>query len=151
MNSKVRRPPTKFHPKLKGPMMVISNIGAQYKLLNLLSNKHEEHHVSKLREFFYDSDFVDPTEIAKQLKDVAEGDIIEYQVEAIRRHDGDWNKKSEMSFFVKWYGFSEERNTWVGWNELRYNETLHAYIRDIIPAKAASIIPKNLEQQRNRL
>jgi hypothetical protein len=135
-NSTTRRGPTKIHAPLRGPMKVVSNIGGSYTLKNLITNQDEVHHISKLREFVYDEALVDPHEVAKS-------DTLEYLVEKIVKHDGEWTKRSEMGFLVKWAGFSEERNTWVKWEDIKLNPTLHEYMRDQGPA-VAKLIPQNL-------
>ena len=54
------RPPTKFHPRLKGPYLV-ANIqgGDKYNTLRNLGNDElEDFHVTRLREFRYNDRFV---------------------------------------------------------------------------------------------
>ncbi len=46
-------PPTKFHSNLKGPMQVINVVGSRYTLLNLVTNKLEDFHITQLKQFNY--------------------------------------------------------------------------------------------------
>ena len=48
------RPPTKFHPRLKGPYRVANISGDKYSCQNLVTDELEDFHVTRLREFRYD-------------------------------------------------------------------------------------------------
>ena len=54
------RAPTKFHTPKRGPLKVLSYVGRQYKLLNLVTNKEETMDISRLSPFTYDSATLDP-------------------------------------------------------------------------------------------
>jgi hypothetical protein len=116
------RPPTKLHPIKKGPMKVINNIGAEYVLLNLVNNKEEHIHISRLSPFIYDLEIIDPRLIANK-------DYQEFDVECILNHSGSGTKSSTYEFLVQWTGYSEEFNRWLPWKELRNNPVLHDYLR----------------------
>jgi hypothetical protein len=79
-------PPTKLHMNLKGPMKVLSFCGAEYKLLNLITNETETCHVKFLRKFHYDPLHTDPTAIALRDRD-------ESVIKAIISHTGQKTKK----------------------------------------------------------
>jgi hypothetical protein len=117
-------PPTKFHTNLKGPYQVVSKTGAVYTVRNLVSNKLEDFHITLLREFLYDPQFVDPRKIAMC-------DEQFYEIERILTHKGQFNKKDTLYFKVKWLGYEDkEDDTWEPWKNLRNNAILHAYLRD---------------------
>jgi len=117
-------PPTKLHPVQKGPLRVVENIGPNYKLLNLVTNKIESHHATRLRKFTYDESNIDPRLIATRDSQVTD-------VEAIIKHNGDKNgKPSDLDFLVKWVGLDDSHNLWLPWKELSNNPLLHAYLRD---------------------
>jgi hypothetical protein len=63
MNAK---PPTKLHPRLKGPYLVANVVqGDKYSCQNLVTDELEDYHVTRLREFRYDErNYVDPRDIA---------------------------------------------------------------------------------------
>ena len=51
MNAK---PPTKLHPRLKGPYLVDNVQGDKYSCQNLVTDEIEDYHVTRLREVCYD-------------------------------------------------------------------------------------------------
>jgi hypothetical protein len=122
-------PPTKLHTNLKGPLKVITFTGAEYKLLNLVSNEIETHHVKYLHPFHYDPVQIDPTTIALKDRD-------ESVIKSILSHTGHKAKKKEMEFLVEWEDNSP--NLWLPWKELRNNSKLHQYL---IRNRMKSIIP----------
>jgi hypothetical protein len=66
-------PPNKLMPILKGPMRVMNKIGVRYTLLNLVNNKTEEVHITRLHRFEYDQNHTEPADIANgynQMEDV---------------------------------------------------------------------------------
>ena len=129
-------PPTKFHANLKGPYQVVSKRGAVYTVRNLISNKLEDFHITLLREFIYDPQFVDPRKIAMC-------DEQFYEIERILAHKGQFNKKDTLFFKVKWLGYDDkEDDTWEPWKNLRTNAKLHAYLRD---NKLTMHIPKEFK------
>jgi hypothetical protein len=83
-------PPTKLHTKLKGPLRVLSFIGAKYDLLNLVTNKTESHHVTNLRKFNYNPTLTDPHKVALT-------DNEESIVERILQHSGHKTKNRTWS------------------------------------------------------
>jgi hypothetical protein len=81
MNAK---PPTKLHPRFKGPYLVANVQGDKYSSCqNLVTDKIEDCHVTRLREFRYDERYVDPRDIVFRDRD-------EFYVEKIfLAHHGD--------------------------------------------------------------
>ena len=53
-------PPTRLHTNWKGPMRVIKGLNSRYTLLNLISGKEKDYHVSDMKPFVFDSAIVDP-------------------------------------------------------------------------------------------
>ena len=131
-------PPTKFHPKLRGPYEVASSNGDAYTLKNLVTGKLEnEVHISRLRAYVHDAMHSDPAKVAQT-------DDHEFDVEAILDHVGDPKRKSDMEFRVRWKGYGSEDDDWLPWKALRDNIYLHQYLRRVGLAK---LIPKGHEQQ----
>eukprot|EP01034_Spumella_vulgaris_P040455 gene40455-50037_t len=142
------RPPTKLHPRLKGPYLVANFQGDKYTLRNLVTEELEDFHVTRLREFRYDDRFVDP-------RDIALRDVEEYYVERILAHSGNPTKLKTLQFHVKWRGFDESYNTWEPWKNLRETEKLHRYLiskglHKLIPAKFRDKYPECADGRRIR-
>ena len=127
------RPPTKFHPRLKGPYLVVNVQGDKYSCRNLVTDELEDFHVTRLRAFRYDERFVDP-------RDISLRDVEEFYVEKILAHSGNPAQLKTLNFHVKWRGFDESANSWEPWKNLRETAVLHRYLIDkglhkLIPAK----------------
>ena len=132
MNAK---PPTKLHPRLKGPCLVAYVQGDKYSFQNLDTEEIEDYHVTRLREFRYDERYVDPRDITLRDRD-------EFFVEKIfLAHHGDVvGRLKTLAFHVKWRGFDESFNSWEVWKNLRETEIIHRYLilhglQKLIPAK----------------
>ncbi len=108
MNAK---PPTKLHPRLRGPYLVANVQGGKYSSQNLVTDEIEDYHVTRLREFCYDERYVDPRDIALRDRD-------EFYVEKILAHRGDMcqlvARLKTLAFHVIWRGFDESFNSWAG-------------------------------------
>jgi transposase InsO family protein len=126
------RPPTKLHSFWRGPLKIISSIGNEYQLLDMVNNTIEKHHVTSLKQFFF-SATTSPREIA--LTDEQQWDI-----ERIVGHHGDLQKKSTLEFLVKWTGLTEDFNRYLPWKELFYSTQLTDYLHEIGQQK---LLPKN--------
>jgi len=118
-------PPSKFQTYLRGPMKVLSRNVNTYTLENLVSHKSEQVHVTDIRPFHYDSNLVDPKEVAR--KDI----ISEHVVERILEHVGDVNKRSTLDFKVRWEGAPESEDLWLAYKELRDTDALHKYLLEL--------------------
>ena len=88
MNAK---PPT---TRLKGPYLVANEQVDKYSCQNLVTDKIEDYHVTRLREFRYDERYVDPRDIALRDRD-------EFYVEEILDHHGDVDRLKTLAFHVK--------------------------------------------------
>jgi hypothetical protein len=115
------RPPNKFDTNLKGPLKVIRSVGSKYTLLNLITNKLEEVHVTRLRPFYYDPAVTDPANVASK-------DYQEFKVAQILRHEGSPARYGQMDFLVRWEGYGPEDDLWLPWQSLRNNPVLHEYL-----------------------
>ena len=80
-------PPTRLHTNWKGPMknfcpmMVIKGLNSRYTLLDLITGKEKDYHVSNMKSFVFDSAIVDPLDIARR-------DQMEFFIEKISDHRG---------------------------------------------------------------
>ena len=59
-------PPTRLHTNWKGPMRVIKGLNFRYTLLDLITGKEKDYHVSDMKPFVFDSAIVDPLDIARR-------------------------------------------------------------------------------------
>ena len=69
------------------------------------------------------------------MRDIAIRDHHEYLVDSVLEHTGNPKRKSEMSFKVRWTGYSEEHDSWEPWKNIRLVDKLHEYLRDNDMAK----------------
>ena len=122
------RPPSKLHTQWRGPLRVLANTGPHYKLLDMVDNKVETHHVKHLKPYHVDAK-VNPEPVTV--------------VQSIICHIGDPKRKTGMDFLVRWEGYDDSHNLWLPWNSLRNNSVLHEYLqskglRSLIPNKFRS-------------
>ncbi len=122
---------------MKGPLRVVSHVGADYTLENLVDNRIHHVHVSKLRPFEYDQRFTDPRLIANKEQKA-------YDVEAILSHHGRKHDKQSLTFRVKWVGYDETECTYEPWANLRDNAILHRYL---IHIGWKNFVPKKYQSQ----
>ena len=114
-------PPTRLHTYWRGPMKVIEGRDSRYKLLNLITLKEKEFHVSDMKPFVFDAALTDPLDVARR-------DNMEYVIDKILEHGGNW------------LGYAQEHKSWEPYKALRDSEQLHAYLtehkfRFLIPQK----------------
>ena len=115
------RPPNKFNTQLKGPHRVLNSIGAQYEILNLVTNKVEHVHVSRLRPYLRTTQSPNPVTVAAK-------DNEEFLVESILAHTGNPKRYGQMDFLVRWVGYGPADDIYLPWKELRNNPVLHDYL-----------------------
>ena len=98
-------PPTRLHTFWGGPMKVIEDRDSRYKLLDLITLKEKEYHVSDMKPFLFDAAITDPLDVARR-------DNMEYFIDKILQHRGNLKKRTEIAFLVSWLGYAEEHNSW---------------------------------------
>jgi len=120
--------PNKLMMNLKGPLKVVSNVGANYELLDMVTGRPVKAHVSRLREFKYNSQLVKPIDIA--IKDSAGTQIVE-SVIGHRGFTGSGTQKlvSNLELNVRYTG--DLLPTWQPWKNFYNNEVAHAYMNRI--------------------
>ena len=117
----------------QGPMQVVNRVGSKYTVRNLITHKTDDVHVTRLKPFDYDETRTDPREEAMH-------DEREFEIDHVRAHRGDRNDKTNMTFLVRWTGFSESEDSWEPWENLRNTDALHQYLRD---NRMRSLIPRD--------
>ena len=122
-----RAPPSKIHPKLKGPYQIIDITrrnpkGTIYTCRNLATQKLEDFHVKLLVPYYYDSHRTDPAEAAM-------ADSQMFEIETVLDHVFDSKKqlKSMMRFKIKWVGY--ETPTWEPYKTMSHVQKVHEYLR----------------------
>ena len=127
------QPLSRMHTKWTGPYRVVSKEGGKYTVLDLITNKNKMYHVTQLKQFKYDLQNTDPTDIARR-------DHLKFFVEEILSFKGDVKRVSTLTFRVKWLGYDESHNSWEPWKQLMNTEKLHEFLikvnqRNLIPRK----------------
>jgi transposase InsO family protein len=116
-------PPSRLHTLLKGPLRVIQGVESKFTLLDLITNKEKDYHVSDIRPFIFDPLLTDPTDVARK-------DYLEFFIEAILKHSGSkTSKKSNLRFYIKWLGYDDDRNSWEPFSNIRDMTVCHEYLR----------------------
>ena len=59
-------PPTRLHTNWEDPLGVIKGSNSRYTILDLITSKEEDCHVSDMKPFVFDSALVDPLDIAQR-------------------------------------------------------------------------------------
>ena len=116
-------PPTRLHTYWRGPMKVLKGRDSRYKLLDLITLKEKEFHVSDMKPFVFDAALTDPLDVARR-------DNMEYFIDKILEHRGNLKKKTEIEFLVCWLGYAQEHNSWEPYKALRDSEQHHAYLTE---------------------
>jgi hypothetical protein len=114
--------PSRLHTPWKGPLRVISGADSKYLLLDLITNKEKDYHVSDMKPFFFNPLTIDPIDVARK-------DYLEFFVEAILDHKGTKkSKKGILEFYIKWLGYDNEFNTWEPYANVRDMKICHDYL-----------------------
>ena len=129
-------PPTRLHTKWMGPMKILRNQNLEYHFLDLITGKEKIFHVTSLKKFHFDPQFNNPTDVARR-------DYLEFFVEKIIDHRGNFRQLSTLFFLTKWLGYDDSYNTWEPWANLRKLAPLHSYLRW---ANLSQLIPKEFRQ-----
>ena len=126
-------PPTRLHTFWQGPMRVVRGENSRYTLMDLISGKEKDYHVSDMKPFVFDPAIVDPLDVARR-------DVLEFFIEKILNHRGNLKLRKDIEFKVKWMNHNDSYDSWEPYANLRDTEQLHVYLREknlhqLIPAK----------------
>ena len=125
-------PPNKL-ARLQGPLLVTRRLGSNtYECLNPSTGAISKHSISKLK--YFDAS---RTPDLRRLESI---DRDEYIIEEIVSHRlspevaesgaDSSNRKSDWEFYVKWYSYGEEENTWEPYGSIADAEALDIYLED---------------------
>ena len=117
-------------------MKVLSSQNSEYRLLDFITGKEKLYHVTSLKAFHFDPASVDPVDIARR-------DYLEFFVDRILEHQGNYRQPSSMTFLTKWVGYDDSHNTWEPWANLRRSLKLHEYLGS---NNLSRIIPREFRQ-----
>jgi hypothetical protein len=134
------RPPSKLHTRLKGPMRVVEKKDASYTLQDLVTNRIQKIHISKLRPFNFDNN-TDPRVVANK-------DQRAYDIDHIYAHQPKKFTKTNLQFRVRWAGYTEQDDTWEPWKSMRLTEACHKYLRE---HGMSNLIPKQFRIETDML
>lgn len=104
------RPPSKLHPRWRGPMLVVDRADTVYQVQDMNTLKVSPVHVSRLKSFNDDQtdDYVAAAAV----------DAAEYVVDAIVDHR-QGPTVADQRFRVRWRGYSPAEDSWMSHAELR--------------------------------
>ena len=103
--------------------LVIKGLKSRYTLLDLITGKEKDYHVSDMKPFVFDSALVDPLDIARR-------DQIEFFIEKISDHRGKLSHRKSLKFFVSWMRYGQSYDSWEPFANLRDSTHLHSYLRE---------------------
>ena len=125
--------PSRLHTPWKGPLRVISGKKSKFILLDLITNKEKEYHVTDMKPFHFDPLLTNPVDVARK-------DYLEFFIESIIKHKGKkGSKRSQFHFLIKWAGYDDDKNTWEPYANIRDTTICHDYLR---ANNLAYLIPK---------
>jgi hypothetical protein len=117
------------------PYIVMSISGDKYSIQDLLTHKLIDTHVSNLSEFKYDpSSSMQPIEVAAH-------NAGEFFVEKIIDHNGLVRNRKDMTFLVRWKGYTNKDDTWESYDNVRQTQAFVDYCTE---QKMRSLVSKNL-------
>jgi Chromo (CHRromatin Organisation MOdifier) domain len=127
------RPPSKLHPRLRGPFRVMERFSDDtYSCINLVNGQALSFHISQMRPYSLD---ISPSALSPV--EVAAKDYEEFMVEAIIDHRviprGKITNRTHLEFLVAWLGYDESANTWEPYSIVKDLVALSDYV-ETVPA-----------------
>ena len=114
-------PPSRLRTSLRSPMRVIKGLNSRYILLDLMTGKETDFHVSDIKPFVFDSAVTNQQDISRR-------DRMEFFIEKILSHRSTIQKRKDLKFLVRWVGHSDSDDTWELYSALRNCIPLHLYL-----------------------
>ena len=112
-------PTTRLQTKWKVPMRVIKRLNSLYTLLDLITGKEKDYHVSDMKPFVFDSALVDPLDIARRGQK-------DFFIAKISNHRGKMRHRKSPEYVVSWLGYDEGSNSLEPYTNLCDSDHLHA-------------------------
>jgi hypothetical protein len=129
---------TKLSSPWHGPYRVVTSFNDTLTIQNLVNHKDRKVHIKQVKPFDYDPVSMDPKTIALR-------DYQEFEIDKIINHTGDPKHRTQMTFLVRWLGYTESDDIWVDWNELKGTEQLHLYLSE---HNMKQLLPRNLRSNK---
>ena len=104
-------------------MRVIKGLNFRYTILDHITRKEKDYHVSDMNLYVFDSALVDPLDIARR-------DQMEFFIEKISDHRGKLSHRESLQFFVSWMGYDHSYDSSEPHADLRDSDYLHSYLRE---------------------
>lgn len=131
-----RKPPTKLHTQLRGPLKVTAVNGDKYEVEDLATHKIEECHVTAMRPFLYDSTVTNPVMVAYTDNEL-------YEIERVLAYKGDKNgPRSQIFLHIHWTGYDNPKDyTWerIDSPRLLHVDKVHQFL---IENKMKRLVPQ---------
>ena len=113
------KPPSKLHPRWKGPMLVVEHSLSTYHCQDVNTLKIHQLHISRLKRYNMDQT---PDPLA-----VASVDDAEYVVEQVIDHRPG-PRRQDWTFRVRWRGYGPSEDSWLPYAEVQEVQALRAYL-----------------------
>jgi hypothetical protein len=120
--------PDKLTMHYSGPYRIIKIDGSRIEIQNLVNTQTTVVHISQLRPFLYDPNYINPVEVARNAGEEFEIDSIV----TIRGKQGRRNRflRTDLEVRVRWLGYSDRHDTWEPFQEMKLSEKFQQYCWD---------------------
>ena len=120
--------PDKLAMHYRGPYRIIKIDGSRIEIQNLVNTQTTEAHISQLRPFLYDPNYVNPVEVARNAGE-------EFEVDSIVEIRGKRNaqrryKRTDLEVRVHWLGYNDRYDTWEPFSEMKFSDKFQQYCWD---------------------
>lgn len=113
------RPPSKLAPRWRGPYRVVNVMDNTLTLLDLVTERQIEKHVSMCKKF--------QVQDSANLLDIAAVDSDHFLIDKIVDHVGNPRRKKSLQFRVRFQGYGEDDDLWYNYNDCKDFAALDAY------------------------
>jgi hypothetical protein len=120
--------PDKLAMHYRGPYRITEIDGSRIKIQNLVNTQTTEAHISQLRPFLYDPNYISPVEVARNAGEEFEIDNI-VNIRGKRNAQGRY-KKTDLEIKVHWLGYNDRYDTWEPFQEMKLSEKFQQYCWD---------------------
>ena len=107
-----------------------------YTLLDLMTGKEKDYHVSDMKPFVFDSALVDPLDVTRRGQ-------MDFFIEKFSDHKRKLSHRKSLQFFVSWMGYDQSYDSWEPYANLRDSDHLHSYLRE---KQLAQLIPSEFDK-----
>jgi transposase InsO family protein len=121
--------PDKLAMHYRGPYRIIKIDGSRIEIQNLVNTQTTVAHISQLRPFLYDPNYVNPVEVARNAGE-------EFEIDSIVTIRGNHGRnarrflRTDLEVRVRWLGYSDRHDTWEPFQEMKLSEKFQQYCWD---------------------